>query len=99
MEVELRYFDDCPSWRQARANLGTALERAGRAGLPIRLVEVTTHAQAVALGFRGSPSILLDGQDAFPTPDAAVGLACRIYRTPDGPAGSPTVEQLVAVLR
>lgn len=99
MDVELRYLDGCPSWRTARANLGTALERTGRAGLPIRLVEVTTHKQAMSLGFRGSPSILLDGEDAFPTTDAAVGLACRIYATPDGPAGSPTVEQLIAGLR
>jgi hypothetical protein len=27
-----------------------------------------------------------------------VGLACRVYRTPEGLGGSPTVEQLVEVL-
>jgi hypothetical protein len=99
MEVELRYFDDCPAWRTADGNLRAALQRTGRAGLPIRLLEVTSHEQAVALGFRGSPSILLDGEDAFPATEVAVGFACRIYSTPDGPAGSPTVEQLVAALR
>ncbi len=99
MEVELQYFDDCAGWRTAHANLRAALERTGRVDQPIRLVEVTTHEHAVSLGFRGSPSILLDGADAFPAADPAVGLACRIYPTPVGPAGSPTVDQLVDALR
>ena len=46
----------------------------------------------------GSPSIQVDGVDLFAAPDAAVGLACRVYPTPDGPAGAPTVEQLRAAL-
>jgi len=40
----------------------------------------------------------VDGEDAFADADTAVGLSCRVYRTPDGAAGAPTVEQLQAVL-
>lgn len=29
-------------------------------------------------GFRGSPSILVDGIDVFADEDAAVGLSCRV---------------------
>ena len=61
-----------------------------------RLVE--TPEEAEASRFRGSPTILVDGEDPFASGDMAFGLACRLYRTPDGPAGSPTTEQLEAVL-
>jgi len=54
--------------------------------------------EAERLGFHGSPSIRVDGVDVFADADTAVGLSCRVYRTPDGPAGAPTVVQLQAVL-
>ncbi len=50
--------------------------------------------EAERTGFRGSPSILIDGADAFADPDAPVGLSCRVYQTPHGPTGSPTLDQL-----
>lgn len=50
------------------------------------------------VGFHGSPSVLVDGVDRFSDPAAPVGLSCRIYQTPDGPAGSPTIEQLREIL-
>jgi hypothetical protein len=49
--------------------------------------------------FRGSPTVLVDGRDPVLDRDAPVGLSCRVYRTVDGLAGSPTLEQLVAALR
>jgi len=59
---------------------------------------VDTLEDAERVGFHGSPSILVDGVDVFAGPNAAVGLSCRVYRTPDGPAGAPTMEQLRAAL-
>jgi len=50
------------------------------------------------VGFHGSPSILVDGVDLFAEPGAGVGLSCRVYRTPEGLSGAPTVEQLRAAL-
>jgi hypothetical protein len=47
----------------------------------------------------GSPSLLIEGRDPFATPAARTGLACRVYSTPDGLAGSPTVAQLKEVFR
>ena len=61
-------------------------------------VRVRTPDEAQEWGFHGSRSVLLDGHDPFAAPDAPVGLACRIYRTPQGPDGSPRVAQLVEVL-
>jgi hypothetical protein len=52
------------------------------------------------VGFRGSPTVLVDGRDPFLDRDSPVGrLACRVDRTEDGLAGAPTVDQLVAALR
>ena len=89
------YFDDCPNWRDADEVLGRL---AGEVEFELTRRLVDTPEEAEALGFRGSPSILVDGVDPFAGGDEPVGLSCRIYQTPDGPAGSPTVDQLLAVL-
>lgn len=96
MNVTLLYFDNCPNWREADEHL-RALEQE----LPdLRVVRhlVDTPEEAERTGFRGSPSILIDGIDPFADPDAPVGLSCRVYQTPDGPAGSPTLDQLRKML-
>ncbi|MBW3638300.1 MAG: thioredoxin family protein [Actinobacteria bacterium] len=98
MEVTLLYFDGCPSWQLADKRLLEALALTGHPDQPVTRRQVTTPEQAEQLGFRGSPTVLVDGRDPFAEPGAPTGLACRMFRTPDGLAGAPTVEQLVAVL-
>lgn len=96
MDLTLLYFDGCPNWKVADERL-----RALAAELPhLRLTRhlVETPEEAERIGFYGSPSILIDGVDAFADAEASVGLSCRVYSTPDGPAGSPTIEQLREVL-
>lgn len=98
VRVTLRYFDDCPSWRTADQRLRAALERTGHSGVRIEYERVETADAAERLEFVGSPTILVDGIDPFTVAGAPVGLACRVYPTPEGLRGSPTVDQLVAVL-
>lgn len=96
MNVTLQYFDDCPNWRvlhQHLIELGREFD-----DLHVELQLVDTPEAADRCGFRGSPSILVDGVDPFARPDDPVGLSCRVYATPNGPAGSPTVDELRAVL-
>lgn len=93
--LQLLYFPDCPHWRLAEQRLG---EVAARRGLSIEHQLVTTEEEAERVSFRGSPTILIDGVDPFAEGDQAIGLSCRIYLTPDGYAGSPTLEQIAAVL-
>ena len=95
MDVELWYIDGCPSWQVADERLAVLADELGFA-YATRLVR--TPAEAEAIGFCGSPSIIVDGVDAFASGHEPVGLSCRIYQTPDGPAGSPTVQQLREVL-
>ena len=71
---------------------------AGGVGFELTQRLVETPEQAEALGFRGSPSSLIDGVHVFASVDEPLGLSCRIYQTPEGSAGSPTLGQLRAVL-
>lgn len=95
MRVTLLHFMDCPSWqttdahlRQLQTELDFELER--------RVVDTPEAAEREQ--FRGSPTVLVDGIDVFAEGDEPVGLSCRVHTTPDGPAGSPTIDQLRAVL-
>lgn len=97
VRVQLLYFDDCPNWQVAAERLEEALEVVGRP-VEVEKVLVATPEQAEEWGFHGSPSLLIDGEDPFALPGAPVGLSCRIYRTPEGTGGSPTLAQLVEVL-
>ncbi|MGE0308552.1 MAG: thioredoxin family protein [Acidimicrobiia bacterium] len=93
--LQLLYFPECPHWSLAEKRLR---EVADRCGLSIEHQLVTTEDDAERVSFRGSPTILIDGVDPFAEGDQAIGLSCRIYRTPDGYAGSPTSEQIAAAL-
>ena len=98
MDVEVRFVEGCPHLPVIWRRLATTREAAGRPDISIRLREVRTGADAAELGFTGSPTILIDGCDAFPDHHAVVGLSCRLYRSAEGASGSPTVEQLTAAL-
>ena len=98
MDVTLLYIDDCPNWQVADERLREALALAGRDGVRVQHRLVTTMEDAEAVGFRGSPTVLVNGQDPFADPDVPAGLSCRVFRAEAGLAGAPTVEQLLAVL-
>ncbi|WP_291379387.1 thioredoxin family protein [Demequina sp.] len=92
MNITLQYFDGCPNWKIADERL--AVLAAGHLDLGIGYQQIETVEDAERVGFHGSPTILIDGTDPFSRADGSVGLACRIYQTPQGPAGAPTLEQL-----
>lgn len=56
---------------------------------------LTTPGDSVGTAFAGSPTITIDGKDVFPADGGSAELACRLYLTPDGLAGLPTVDQLM----
>lgn len=94
MDVELVYFDGCPHWQTADTRLRHIAAEVG-ADVRHRCVQEGDD----LTGFAGSPTILVDGHDPFPhTGPPAIGLSCRRFTTPDGPAGAPTVDQLRAAL-
>jgi hypothetical protein len=96
VQIRLLYLDDCPNWREAAAVLGRL--GAEMPDLEIEHAIVDTPEEAERVGFHGSPSIHVDGRDLFAGDADPIGLSCRIYQTPDGPAGTPTLEQLRAAI-
>ena len=94
--ITVLYFDGCPNWQDADENIRTAV--ADRSDIRVTYQRVETPEQAEQIGFVGSPTVLIDGVDPFAEPGRPVGLACRIYATAAGPAGSPTVDQIVHAL-
>jgi hypothetical protein len=95
MDVTLLYFDGCPTWELAHHRLTTL---AAELGFTLERRKVDTPQEAEAVGFRGSPTILVDERDVFAEGHEPVGLSCRVYQTPDGPSGAPSPEQLRSIL-
>jgi hypothetical protein len=99
LRVTLRYFDGCPHWRTLYDRLRQVLREEGLTDVEPLLEQVGTLEDAERLRFVGSPTILMEGRDPFGGAKESFGLSCRVYRTPDGLAGSPTLDQLRVALR
>ena len=97
--ITIQCLPGCPNRELAEARVNTALQRVG--GLPPVVVvdEIRDETEALQVGFRGSPTILIDGVDAFADTSIPAGFACRVYRTDGGSDGAPSVDQLVAAIR
>jgi hypothetical protein len=100
MQVQLLYFEECPSHEQALERLRQALHEE-QIEADVAVVRVDTEEQAQQLGFPGSPTFLVNGADCLP-PDAGTPsrLTCRAYRLEDGRIGPlPSLAMLRAALR
>jgi hypothetical protein len=93
MKIDLLYFDGCPSWQLGLENLKAAVA-AGGIEAEIRLVKVEEKYEAEKLKFLGSPSFQIYGIDLWPEERTIYALSCRIYPTPQGMKGTPSVEML-----
>ena len=92
MDIVLLVQPDCPHIEVARARLGEAAS--SFTGVNISEIVQTPD----VLAFRGgSPTFLIDGHDPFPSLSSTGGL-CRLYSTPIGLQGAPSIEQLRAVI-
>ena len=98
MQIDLMYFDGCPSWEMALENLKAAL-KAERLTADIRLVMVSDDDEAARLKFLGSPSFRVDGVDWWPEERKRYNLSCRVYPTPEGMRGAPNIEMWREKLR
>ncbi len=96
MDIALLYVDGCPNWAVVDQRLTRIIAK--RPEITLTRYRVRTIKDAERVGFHGSPSILVNGVDAFAGGEANIGLACRVYATPDGPSGAPTIDQLRAVI-
>ena len=97
LDIELLYFDDCPSWKNALETLEAIVEEYGITST-ISLIRVETQEEAVSHGFVGSPTIRVNKKDLFPADQGQFALGCRIYQTSEGLKGWPTKEMLLEKL-
>ena len=97
MKVVVLYVEGCPNRELAESRVELAAQRVG---LPVdvRSQMVESVAEANLLGFRGSPTLLIDGDDVFGGNSGQDGLACRLYRTEDGVEGAPSLDDLIRAI-
>jgi hypothetical protein len=92
VKVELLWWEGCPSHPETLEDLSIVLREEGL-DAEVELVEVDSDEQAQRERFPGSPTIRVDGEDAFPAqPGEPFSLTCRIYRLRDGRI-SPTPDR------
>jgi hypothetical protein len=83
-EIELLWWRGCPSTDDAVELVRSEMEQAGLEARALRVREVRSEEEAADLGFRGSPTVRIDGRDVVEPADAPGGLTCRVYRLRDG---------------
>lgn len=93
MQIELLYFDGCPSWANGLKNLEAALQDEDLSA-SVKMVKVMGDDDAARLKFLGSPSFRVDGVELWPEEREIYALSCRIYPSPEGIKGCPTVKML-----
>ena len=94
IRVELLAVEGCPHLERARRDLDSVL-RQGIIEVPIQLIFVSGADDAEFLGFQGSPTIRVNGEDVVPEPELPMNLSCRFYRDSEGRRiGSPPIEAI-----
>ncbi len=84
MRVELLTTQDCPHAERAEAIARAALADNGHSPV-IERVYVGDIDDAAGLGFRGSPTLRIDGLDVVrPPAGLPINTGCRLYPQPDG---------------
>ncbi|MGM9473502.1 thioredoxin family protein [Pseudarthrobacter sp. YS3] len=98
MRIELLHIEDCPNTAKALEQVEAALAALGREDVSVHMRHIKSPADTVGTGFAGSPTITANGSDIFPDGAPSSDLACRIYPTPAGHTGVPTVDQVIKAL-
>jgi hypothetical protein len=85
--VELLWWEGCPSWERALADLRAAMAESRLDPDAIEVRRIENQADAERESFVGSPTIRVDGADVqAPGAGEKPAIACRLYRRADGRA-------------
>lgn len=98
MKIQLLHFGGCPSRQSGLKNLQAALKANGL-DVSVELVKVLDNDDAARRKFLGSPSFRIYGIDLWEEKRDTYSLSCRVYATPEGMKGSPTVSMLQGEIR
>ena len=100
MNIDVLTFEGCPTGEATLTLVEHAIAEVGVSAV-VNRVEVKDEEAARAYRFLGSPSVHVDGKDIEEArrADSDYGLACRLYRTPEGASGIPPAEMVRAAVR
>ena len=100
MKVEVLYFSGCPNHEPAVERVREVLEQEGAAADVVQ-VEIRDPVMARDVGFLGSPTIRIDGQDVEPEARGArgLGMCCRTYAAGGKRMGVPPSEWIRAAIK
>jgi hypothetical protein len=97
MQLTVLAVPGCPNARVLEQRLVGLL--AARPEVTVTRRVIADAAEAARWGMRGSPTLLVDGQDPFAGSGSGSVVACRLYRDEQGRLdGAPTVAALRDVL-
>lgn len=93
LNLELQYFEGCPNYKKMNDNLNDAIKNL-EDKIELKKVLVEDAATALKVSFRGSPTLLINGEDieGIPTP-IEPNLSCRFY-----PNGIPKTEEIRKII-
>lgn len=93
LKLEFQYFEGCPNHLKMQNNLFEAIKGL-EDKIELNKVLVDDEVIAMQVKFRGSPTLLIDGEDllGMPVPQNPT-LACRYY--PNGIPTSEDIRQLI----
>jgi hypothetical protein len=96
VKVEFLYFKSCPSHKQALEDLKASI-RQTNTNAELILIDVDTAEKAEKVGFQGSPSIRINGEDLEGRNEAA-NYSCRLYSVNGKATFAPSKEAIIAKL-
>ena len=97
MQLTVLAVAGCPNAPVLEQRLAGLL--AGRPEVTVTRLVISDAAEAARRGMRGSPTLLVDGQDPFGGSGSGAVLACRLYPAGEGRLeGAPTISALRDVL-
>jgi len=90
IEIEFQYFEGCPHYKNLEKNLDSALVLIEEK-VNVKKIEINTIELAKEKKFRGSPTIVINGED-FENMDLPneIGLTCRYYAN-----GIPSKDEII----
>lgn len=84
MKLELQYFEGCPGYEPMREIVRSASSDMG-ISFELEEVHVRKPEQLRAIGFKGSPTLLVEGRDIEDRQDVIDALGCRLYKGKPAP--------------
>jgi glutaredoxin len=90
--IEFYYFDGCPSYKKALEYLKEIIDEEN-IDANLKLIRVESPKEAQKVGFQGSPSIKINGQD-MEGKMGEISFTCRIYNIEGSLIGIPSKEYI-----